>query len=259
MNGLITALSSTGDAVATPMTMSSREIAELTDKRHDNVVRDIRVMLTELYGEGGILKFEDTHVNPQNGQSNFGLAEYADAQGKPRSEYRLPKDLTLTLVAGYNVKLRKRIIDRWMELEQAAALGAFNIPQTYTAALRLAADLSEENAVLEHKVAEQAPKVEVYDRIVEDAGTYLIRRAAKVLGVGPGKFVDWLLTHGWAYRHASKGHLLGYQDKLDKGWLAHKLTPFWNKRTQMNEVTAALRVTAEGICVLAKKIPGATL
>lgn len=87
------------------LTMSSREIAELCEKEHRNVMRDIRIMLVELYGEGGVLSFEHTHRNPQNGQ------QYPI--------FQLPKDLTLTLVSGYNVKLRKRIIDRWLELENA--------------------------------------------------------------------------------------------------------------------------------------------
>ena len=34
------------------LTMTSLEIAELTGKRHDNVMRDIRSMLVELHGEG---------------------------------------------------------------------------------------------------------------------------------------------------------------------------------------------------------------
>jgi len=231
------------------VTMTSREIAELTGKEHRNVLRDVRAMLVELYGEGGVLKFEHAHTHPQNGQT-YPI-------------FSLPKDLTLTLVAGYNVKLRKRIIDRWIELEKSAALAAepapvFNIPQTYQGALRLAADLAEERDRAQVKLAQAEPKVQVYDRIIDATGMYLVRAAAKTLGVGPGKLIDWLLANDWAYRHAGKGHLLAFQDKMRRGWLAHKLTPFWNRRTQMNEVTAALRVTEQGMTELARHVSAMT-
>lgn len=85
------------------LTMSSREIAELTGKRHGDVIRDTRAMLDAL-GDDADLR----HVQ-----------EAKDGRGYTAS-ISLPKDLTLTLVAGYNVKLRKRIIDRWLELEDAA-------------------------------------------------------------------------------------------------------------------------------------------
>jgi phage regulator Rha-like protein len=86
--------------VGEPLTMSSREIADLTGKRHDHVIRDIRKMLSDL-GE----------TSPQIwGKVQTGA-------GRPMDVASLPKDLTLTLVAGYDVKLRKRIIDRWLELE----------------------------------------------------------------------------------------------------------------------------------------------
>ena len=83
--------------------MSSREIADLCDKRHAHVLRDIEQMIQDI------------------GEPKFGLAdlegEYFDAQGKPRKEYRLPKDLTVTLITGYRADLRyrfvKRLVDRW--------------------------------------------------------------------------------------------------------------------------------------------------
>ena len=85
--------------------MTSKEIAQLTGKAHTNVIRDIRTMLEEL----GLtpLSFEHTHVHPQNHQT------YA--------VFILPKDLTLTLVSGYNVVMRHRIVTRWQELEAGVA------------------------------------------------------------------------------------------------------------------------------------------
>lgn len=47
-------------------TMTSREIAELTGKEHRNVLADIRKMLAELHGEGGVLKFQQSYFNSQN-------------------------------------------------------------------------------------------------------------------------------------------------------------------------------------------------
>lgn len=83
-----------------PLTMSSREIADLCEKQHQHVKRDIETMCAGL------------EINP----SSFGRI-YKDARNRGQTEFHLPKDLTLTLVAGYNVVLRKRIIDRWLELE----------------------------------------------------------------------------------------------------------------------------------------------
>lgn len=85
--------------------MSSREIAKLTEKTHFNVCRDIKTLINQ----GAFSQFK------------FELAEYADAQGKPRPEYLLDFDATMTLVTGYNAVLRAKVIRRWRELEEGTA------------------------------------------------------------------------------------------------------------------------------------------
>ncbi|KZK79985.1 Phage regulatory protein Rha [Pseudovibrio sp. Ad13] len=73
-----------------PLTMCSRELAEYTGKQHKHVFRDIEKMLNDLS--------ED--------RSKFGHIS-KDSYGRAQKGYKLPKDLTFTLIAGYNVKLRK--------------------------------------------------------------------------------------------------------------------------------------------------------
>ncbi len=93
--------------------MTSKEIAELTGKQHFNVRRDVETMLKQLGKDA--LSFE-------------GMSK--DAYGRPLPVYCLPKDLTITLVSGYNVVMRHRIVTRWQELEaqQAPALPNFADP-----------------------------------------------------------------------------------------------------------------------------------
>ena len=81
--------------------MSSREISKLTNKRHDNVMSDIRIMLESL-----------------EIQSPDFLGDYKDSKGRTYQCFNLPKRETLILVSGYNIQLRAKIIDRWEELER---------------------------------------------------------------------------------------------------------------------------------------------
>lgn len=217
-------------------TMSSREIAELCEKRHDNVVRDIRKMLDDL-GEAA-LSFEGS---------------YLGADGTSRPCFNLPKDLTLTLVAGYSTVLRKRIIDRWLELEAGAPidpLRALNDPATMRGLLLT---YSEKVMALEGEVQEMRPQVQALDRIAQSDGSLCITDAAKTLQVRPKTLFEFLRSHGWIYSRGGGGEV-AYQDKLASGLLEHKTTTVY--RSDGSERTATqVRVTPKGLTRLAQLLP----
>lgn len=90
--------------ITKPTTMSSREIAELTGKRHADVLADIRNMLQQL----------DLH------STDFS-AEYQDGTGRKLPMFNLTRELTETLLTGYSIPLRHKVILRWRELEEGAS------------------------------------------------------------------------------------------------------------------------------------------
>lgn len=85
--------------------MSTKEIAELTGKRHGNVVRDAQEMIDELL-----------HYNDDSDLSHDDYQALTDIRGYT-SEILLNKELTETLITGYSVVLRHRVIRRLHELE----------------------------------------------------------------------------------------------------------------------------------------------
>lgn len=178
------------------LTMSSREIAELTGKDHPNVMRDIRGMLEEL-GEDA-LRFEDI---------------YSDAYGRAQPCFNLPKDLTITLVAGYNVQMRHAIVKRWQELEakqaKPAELSRMDI-------LKLAMESEQARIEAEYKLALAAPKVEFVDRYVQaSSGALGFRQVCKTLCLNEKWLADFLIERQIMYRLAGK--LTPYQQHIQAG------------------------------------------
>jgi anti-repressor protein len=88
----------------------------------------------------------------------------------------------------------------------------FPIPQTLPEALRLAADLAEQNAIL-------APKAQIADRIAVSEGYVTLTVAAKILKVRPREFSRWLQAHRWLYKRPGQTNLIPYQEKIQAGYL----------------------------------------
>lgn len=220
---------------STNLTMSSREIAELCEKDLAHVNRDIRKMLSDLKDDPDL-----DHVN-----------ETKDSRGYT-TEFNLPKDLTITLVAGYNVKIRKRIINRWLELETQPTIDPMKALSDPTIMRGLLLTYTEKVLVLESKVVELAPKAKALDRIATHSeGSFCIRDAAKTLQVKEKVLKQTLVERGWIYRRPMGSGYLAYSEKLKRGLMEHKIIR--GERPDGSEwVETQARITARGMALLSE-------
>ena len=198
--------------------MSSREIAKLCEKRHDNVIRDIRRMLEDLEPEKDALKFEDISDEAPTVQG-FKESVYLDAYGREKSEFLLNFELTMTLISGYNVVLRNRIIKRWQELElqqQQIQLAKQN----------------KQLLVLENKLQDAQIKACQFDALVAQSGFLNFRKVAKELELNERSLKSWLIQNDWI-------SLRGSQKKMSpKSWtIRKKYMVFKHQLTESGDIS----------------------
>ena len=189
-------LTSTLSPVAVPLTMSSRDIAELTGKDHFHVMRDLRA----LHGQLGALFGGSIHpwIHPQNGQTY--------------DEYLLDKDTSLTLLLGYDPVARMKVVKRWQELEAQQPAPA---QLTRMDILKLAMESEQARIQAETQLALAAPKAEYVDRYVAANGSLGFRQVAKLLNAKEPEFRAFLEDSKILYRLA--GVLTPYQNHIDAG------------------------------------------
>lgn len=212
-------------------TMTSQEIATLCDKRHDHVKRDIEVMLNQIGLD--IPKFG-------------GI--YYDNMNRQQTEYLLDKELTMTLVSGYNAKLRYLIIQRWQALEAQSNLPA--IPQTLSQALRLAADQADVIDSQQSRLALAEPKAAALDVIDGASGSQCVRDTAKTLCIPQNKFIDWCLAHNWMYRD-TRSKLQMDSRRMKQGFMEQRSVTYRDSNGDIQATTQPL-FTPKGLTHLAK-------
>jgi len=216
-------------------TMSSLEIAELTGKQHKEVLRDIRNILDQA----------------EISSAQF-CSVYKDQQLIERPCFKLPRRECDLVIAGYSVKYRLAIIDRWQELESTAQL---KLPQTYVEALRALADESEakQKALEQLSAAEQQieadkPKVDFAMAVRNLDGSCMIGELAKVLGYGRTTFFSMLRNDMYLMANNQP-----YQRYIDSGYFVLiENIPFVD-RDGKSHPSFTTRVTGKGQVVLEKK------
>lgn len=163
----------------TEVTMSSREIAALTNKSHGNVSRDIRNMMEQLQKD--VFKFEEI---------------FFDSYGREQKQYRLDRIHVECLLMGYSAVLRMKVLERLKELE--AQLAKPSIPTSFAEALRLAADQQEQIQQLALTNQQQASRIDALEQLLA-AGVTAPDFCRRLNGVNTMEINAYLHRAGWLF------------------------------------------------------------
>lgn len=240
------------------LTMSSREIASLTNKRHDNVCRDIRAILVALLGGQDSDYVRNSNLSYLTNQ-HVSCDQY-DFNNPNAWEYNISRRYTEILITGYDIKRRTAVIDRLYELEEANKQPQVRIPTNKELALMVIKAeeenerLSIENKTLGSQVEEMKPTVAAFDRIAtKTEGSMCVTDTAKHLQVQPKKFFQELHAMGWIYKRTGSHHWLGYQDKVKQGLLEHKVTTV-SRSDGSEKIVEQVLVTPKGLAKLSQML-----
>lgn len=151
----------------------SREVAEMVSKSHSHLLRDIK-------GYSDILT-----------QSNFGSSEffvestYQDSTGRTLPCYLLTRkgcDMVANKMTGEKgVLFTAAYVTKFEEMEKQLTQPRFNLPQSFSEALRLLADSEEEKQVLSTKIESDKPKVLFAESYQVSEDSILVGEMAKML------------------------------------------------------------------------------
>lgn len=240
---MLTAVSNTtalaAGQITTTLTMSSREIADLVESRHDKVKQSIeRLASRGVIAQPPVADEQAVATTPTGGSRKYTT-----------QVYQLQKRDSFVVVAQLSPEFTARLVDRWQQLEQEKESGGFTIPRTLGEALQLAANQAREMESMRDDVA-------ALGRLSAAEGSLCITDAAKALQIRPKDLFAYLQGNGWIYKRPGSASWLGYQSKTTSTMLEHKVTTVL-RADGTEKVTEQVRITPKGLTSLAKLIPAA--
>lgn len=219
------------------VTMTSQEMADLTEKRHDSVKRTI-----DFLAKKGLIALPH-RVEVSN--TGSGPAKV--------TEYRIGKRDSYVVVARLSPEFTARVVDRWQALEakeEAPAPLDLSDPVALRAALL---GYSERVIVLEAKVTADAPKVAFAEAIRAVDGVCSIEKIAKTIGIGRNKLFRRMRDDG-----ILQVNNLPYQKYIDREYFTVIEQEPYTDTKGVQHPTFTTRVTGAGQVFIAKKYANIT-
>ena len=184
------------------LTMSSIEIADLVNSRHDKVKQSIERLASDNKHRKAVIQLPPMGV-------------VTNDAGHKVSVYQINKRDSYVIVAQLSPQFTAKLVDRWQELEQKAAAPSipnFNDP---VAAARAWADAKEAEIKAIQYAEAARPAVEFVDRYVKSTGNLGFRQVCKLLKAKENDFRSFLQDNRIMYR--LNGDWVPYASHIDAG------------------------------------------
>lgn len=171
--------------------MTSLDIAEVTGKRHDHVMRDIRNEINEL--------------GKEISRPIFGESTYKNGRGREYPCYMLNKKGAMQLALKYDAKTRHRVIERIEELESQQTQmekPSYMIDDPIKRAEKWIVEQTETKALAQEN-NKLKPKATYHDLVLQSQTLLTTTQVAKDFGLGAPTLNKMLHELGVQYK---KGH-----------------------------------------------------
>lgn len=210
-------------------TMTSVEIAELVESRHDKVKQSINRLVKK-----GIIP-----------QPPMGDGEKSQNGIIPKV-YFVDERSSYIVVAQLSPEFTAKLVDHW----QATRDKSLVIPKTLPEALRLYADQLDITAKQEKLIAEQKPKALFADAVSSSVSSILIGQMAKLIcqngvNIGQNRLFEWMRNNGYLVKQHGESWNLPTQRSMDGKWLEVKERVVENKDGS-TRITRTTKVTGKG-------------
>ncbi|MCO8714852.1 Rha family transcriptional regulator, partial [Clostridioides difficile] len=202
--------------------VESREVAELIEKKHDNLLRDIR----------GYKKILEDSSNLRS-QDFFIESTYINTQNKIQPCYLLTKkgcDMVANKMTGEKGIIFTAIyVTKFEEMERELKEQQPKLPTTYKEALQqLLIEVEEkeqlqlENQEKDKVIQLQQPKVLFADSVASSDNSILVGELAKLLrqngiDTGQNRLFDWLRNNGYLIKRKGEDYNTPTQKSVDLG------------------------------------------
>ncbi|MCM4098642.1 phage antirepressor KilAC domain-containing protein [Clostridioides difficile] len=224
--------------------VESRDVAELIEKKHDNLLRDIRGY-KNIIEDSSNLKSQDFFIE----------STYVNAQNKTQPCYLLTKkgcDMVANKMTGEKgIVFTATYVTKFEEMEQVLKNEQQpKLPTTYKEALQHLIEQVEvnEKLQLEGKMKDQVikelkPKADYTDMILKNKGLVTITQIAKDYGMS-GKEMNKIL-HERGIQYKQSGQWLLYKQYQGKGY-THSETIDITRSDGMTDVKMTTKWTQKG-------------